>query len=386
MIVVRVPGDRHALTVVFAIVLMAGLIAGCAGGAGPGGGHSPPAGRTGPAVVSVSCRDASTDASMLQQAINASPVGSTILIGGRVCLLTRGLTLLADRSYAGGCMTGTVLRQDAPMAAVLASSSYVSNDSTTGGPLAIRDLTVRCDGKGQTDGIILVNWLVDVEHVRVGDCGGSGIVDSSVTADGSAITNTSVNSRFDDNFISDSGQYGFYVRDPRNAVTDGYLADNQIATSGADAVHLDNAAGWTVTGNNIYGVGQNAIYANRLYGSAISGNYIEDFGSAHTSGSWYGIEATAQGSIGSTITGNRVFCRCGGNGATTHVAIGITRVNSGTSYLAVSGNVVIGSGAGIGLLLSAGANRLIAALSGNVIVGVTTLRRQVGNVSVTAGT
>ena len=303
-----------------------------------------------------------------------------------MCLLTHGVTLLPDRAYTGGSTAGTVLRQDARMAAVLASSSYVGNDSATGGPLAIRDLTVDCNGTGQTDGIILVNWLVDVEQVRVRDCGGSGIVDSSVTADGSAITNTSVNSRFQDNFISGSGRYGFYVHDPRNAVTDGYLVDNQIATSGADAVHLDNAAGWTVTGNNIYGVGENAIYANRLYGTAIAENYIEDFGNGQRSGTWYGIEATAQGGIGSTITGNRVFCHCGGSGAATHVSIGITKVNSGTSYLAVSGNVIIGAGTGVGLLLSAGANRLMVGLSGNEIVGVRTLLRRVGNVSVTAGT
>src|SRR6266851_5713345 len=199
---------------------MASVLAGCTGGGAVGTGQRQSASQPGSAEIGVTCHDASSDAGMLQRAINASRAGSTIVIGGPVCLLTQGITLLPDRIYQGGSMTGTVLKQDAPMAAVLASSSYVGNDSTTGRPLAIRDLTVDCNGTGQTDGIILVDWLVDVEHVQVRACGGSGIVDSSVTANGSAITNTSVNSRFDDNFISGSGRYGFYVLDPRNAVTD----------------------------------------------------------------------------------------------------------------------------------------------------------------------
>lgn len=339
----------------------------------------------GPFWAHVSCHDDRSDAGALQRAIDASPRGATIAIGGQ-CMLTSSIRLLSDRSYTGSSATGTVLRQAAGMGFVLAADTYAHNLSATGDPLSIRDLTVACDGSGQTDGIIVLNWLADVEHVVVRNCGGSGIVDSSVTANGTPITNTSVNSRFENNFITNSGRYGFYVNDQQNSVTDGYLQGNQIAFSGADAIHLDDASGWTVTANHLYGVGQSAIYANRLFGTTISDNYIEDFGSKQRSGTWYGIEATAQGGIGSTISGNSVFNAHGLSSSASYVYIGITRVNSGTSYLAATGNVILGAGSGVGFLFSGGANRLVVASGGNAIAGVGTAIRRSGDVTVTRGT
>ena len=160
---------------------------------GPAGGIS---------IVHVTCKDRSTDAATLQRAINSSPVGAAIEFQGGTCLLTTGLTLLADRTYTGENTTGTVLQQDGSASYILASSAYVDNSTSTGDPLSIRDLTVACDGSGSTDGIILLNWQADVENVDVSDCGGSGIVDTNTNASGGAITNTSVNSRFDNNFIT----------------------------------------------------------------------------------------------------------------------------------------------------------------------------------------
>ena len=192
------------------------------------------------------------------------------------------------------------------MTYVLASAAYVGNLPTTGDPLAIRDLTVSCNGSGGTNGIVVLNWQADVEHVDVTGCGGSGIVDTNTTANGRAITNTSVNSSFDNNVITRSGEYGFEVSDSGNAVTDGFLDDNQIGPAARDAIHLGNAAGWVISGNHVYGDGQDGIYADRLFGTTISDNYVEDFGAEQDSGAWYGITATASGA-GSTIAGNKVF-------------------------------------------------------------------------------
>jgi len=364
-------------------------VAACSGGgqAGQAGhaGSSPVASPgSGPFWVQVTCHDRSSDAGRLQRAISDSSRGATIAIGGS-CLLTKGITLLSGRSYTGSGTTGTVLRQAAGMDYVLASDTYVDNASTTGDPLSIRDLTVACNGSGQTDGIIIVNWLADVEHVNVTGCGGSGIVDSSVTANGRSITNTSVNSRFENNFISGSGRYGFYVRDNGTSVTDGYLVNNQIASTSGDAIHLENAAGWTITGNHLYDVGQDALYASRLYGTTIADNYIEDFGRNQRSGTWYGIEGTAQGGTGSVIADNKVFNR-GENSGSRYVYVGVTQVNSGVSYLAVTGNVILGPGhGGVGLLFSSGSNHLVVTSNGNMIAGVGTSTRRSGSVSAGAG-
>jgi hypothetical protein len=337
------------------------------------------------ASVHVTCKDRSTDAVTLQRAIDSSPAGAAIEFQGGRCLLTTGLRLLGNRTYTGENTTGTVLQQAGSASYILASSAYLDNSTTTGDPLSIRDLTVSCDGSGNTDGIILLNWQADVENVNIRDCGGSGIVDTNINSNGRAITNTSVNSRFDNNFILNSGRYGFYVHDTGNSVTDGFLQDNQIASSGLDAVHLDNAAGWYISGNHLYRVGQNAINANRLFGTTISGNYIEDFGDLKTSQTWYGILGSVQDGFGSTIVGNKVFNSDPGLGAK-YVHIGITHVNSGTGHLSVTGNVIEGNrGSGIGILVSGGSNILEVSIYGNQIANVGSVLAKGRNVTLTSG-
>lgn len=337
-------------------------------------------------IVSISCSNSTSDAATLQHAINSSPAGATIQIAGGTCLLTSGISLPSDRTYAGESRTGTVLRQDAGMSYVLASDAYVDNSPTTGNPVAIRDLSVVCNGSGSTDGIIILNWQVDVTGVDVYGCGGSGIVDTNTTANGGAITNTSVNSRFDNNFISNSGRYGFEVYDSRNSVTDGYFDDNQVATSGDDAIHLDNSAGWQISGDHLYSDGQDGIYANRLSATEISGNYIEDFGFRQKSGTWYGIRGIAQGGRGSVIYDNMIYNDTGEVAGVRYVYAGITGVYYGTGHLSVTGNVILGvRPTDIGFFFAAGPNKLVVASSGNEVAGIGTANIDARNVTQTTG-
>jgi Right handed beta helix region len=347
-------------------VIVAAMIAGC----GSVATMSQPRSITS-SVVTATCTGSVSDAASLQRAINLSAVGSLIEIKGPVCLLVAGITFLGDRTYAGYSTTGTVLKQAGPMRYVLASAAYTASSRYAGEPVAIRDLTVQCNGSGSTNGIVVLNWQVNVQEVDVNDCGGSGIVDTNTTANGHAINNTSVNSRFDDNFISGSGRYGFFVQDSENSVTDGFLDGNQIASSGLDAIHLQNAAGWDVSGNHVYADSQNAIYADRLFGTTISNNYIEDFGATQRSGTWYGIVATVQGSIGSTIFNNKIFNDKGESPSARYIYLGVTGVNFGAGYLSVTGNVITGVQASdVGLSFNGGANKLVVASSGNQVANV----------------
>ena len=161
------------------------------------------------AAVVANCTDSASDAASLQRAIDSSSPGALIEIRGGVCLLDSGIVFLGDRTYAGGNTNGTILKQNRAMSYVLASQAYADNSSWTGDPVIIRDLTVQCNGSGHTNGIVVLNYLANVQEVNVNDCGGSGIVDTNSTANGRAIKNSSVNSRFDNNFIRNSGRYGF---------------------------------------------------------------------------------------------------------------------------------------------------------------------------------
>ena len=376
-----------------AALMAAAMIAGCSTAASvaePGQSASAhpagPIGRGLSSVVTAACTDTVSDAASLQRAIDTSAVGSTIEIKGPTCLLVSGITFLSDRTYTGYNTTGTVLKQDGAMAYVLGSYAYADNSSYTDDPVTIRNLTIECNGSANTDGIIVLNWQADVEGVDVNGCGGSGIVDTNTTANGRAIDNSSVNSRFDNNFISDSRDYGFEVHDTGNSVTDGFLDDNQIAQSGRDAIHLENAAGWDISGNNLYADSQSAIYANRMYGTTISNNYIEDFGVAQGSGTWYGIVATVQGSVGSTIFNNKISNQKSESQRTRYVYVFINGTNYGTGYVTVTGNVIVGTQASdVGLSFSGGSSKLVVASSGNVVANVGTVRSDSPGVTVAAG-
>jgi hypothetical protein len=273
------------------------------------------------------------------------------------------------------------------MSYVLASQAYAGNSSWTGDPVATRDLTVECNGSGSTNGVVVLNWQVDVEDIDVDGCGGSGIVDTNTTADGKAIENTSVNGRFDNNFISNSGRDGFEIFDSGNSVTDGFLDNNLIAYSGLDGIHLDNAAGWDISGNHLYGNSWNGISANRLYGTTISNNYIEDFGHKQTSETGSGITGTVQGGLGSTIFNNKIFNDHGESAGAKYIYLCITGTNYGTGYLSVTGNVIVGDqSSDVGLSFSGGSNKLIVASSGNEVAHVGTVNSHTSSATETAGT
>ena len=377
----------------------AALIAGCSSvatvsqPAQSASGH--PAVPTGPdlsspgqsSLVTVTCTNSVSDAVTLQRAIDSSAVGSLIEIKGPVCLLVRGITFLSDRTYTGYNTTGTILKQDGAMDYVLASQAYTDNSAYTDDPVTIRDLTIQCNSSGNTDGIIVLNWQADVEGVDVEDCGGSGIVDTNTTANGHAINNTSVNSRFDNNFISDSHGYGFEVQDSDNSVTDGFFDNNEVAQSGLDAIHLENAAGWNITGNNLYLDSRNGIYADRLFRTTISDNHVEDFGVTQSSGTWYGIVGTVQGGgVGSTISNNNISNDMTEGHGARYIYFCITRTNYGTGYLSVTGNVIVGvRTSDVGLSFSGEPNKLVVASSGNEVSNVGTLKRNAPSVTETSG-
>jgi hypothetical protein len=333
----------------------------------------------------VSCSNSPSDAGRIQHTIDVSKAGAVIEISG-TCFLTRGITLLGHRNYTGDGRTVTVLQQAADMAYVMASATFVNNNSTTGSPLTIQQLTIACSGRGQTDGMVILNWQADVHDVNVSNCGGSGIVDTSQTSDGRTITNTSVNSWFVDNSISGSGDNGFRVIDNGNAVTDGYLVDNQISSSRGSAIEMANVAGWRISGNHLYNDMTNGIIMQRMYGTTISGNYIEDFASRQTAGTWYGIAGSVQNGNGSTIYGNNVFNDAGESGHARHVYIAIIGTNAGTGHVSVTGNVITGaSKSDIALSFNGAGHNLIVALSGNVVSNVGTIAQNSGSVHISAG-
>ena len=333
------------------------------------------------------------DAAAINAAIAGSPEGAEIVIRGP-CLINQTIRLLGQRSYRGESRAGTVLKQadDANLSALVASDRYLDNDEYTGTPVAVRHLTL--DGnranntRVQTAGLVLRSWLSVVEDVTISNMGGDGLRLTSRSANGTGLKNSEVNGRISGNFIRDSGRYGVFIEDEGNSVTDWTLSDNWIADSGVDGIHMDNAAGWVIERNHIYGVPHHAIHAHRLFATSICDNYIEGFGETTDPGTWCGIDAIVQGGAASTIANNRIFNFGGEKEPGSIYRYLSVSVNYGKGMVIVTGNAIRGAGTprGTGLYYTAADKlALTVASTGNAIEDVNTPRFIDARVSVSAG-
>ena len=354
---------------------------GCLAALTAGGSASPTS------VVDVTCANTAADAKTLNTAIAGSQPGDAVHIHGR-CQVTDTIVLLGDRSYLGDSRTGTVIRQadGANLQAVVASDSWMNNASGTGRPVRLAHLAIdgnRAANKG-THALVIRSWLTTIEDIQVRSAPGDGIQLTSLGRDGkTGLSSTQVNGRLSNVFITGSNGHGLRVLDPGNAVTDWDLLDSWIASSGLSAIQMDNAAGWKILGNHVYGVQQHAIYAHRCWGTTIQNNYVEGFGSAGgEANTWYGIACTVQGGTASVISENKVF-RLGAKAAGLpgrFIYVGVPQVNYGAGMLNVVNNVIRGAGGpqDVGLSYQAGKGDGLQVVSANNNVQSVAVPRAVG--------
>lgn len=333
-------------------------------------------------AVVIYCDNKLSDADKINNTILSSPEGSEIVICGE-CLINETVRLIQNRSYRGQHRSGTILKQadNANLVAIAASSGFLDNNPYTDGPVSITNL--RFEGnkenniEAMTAGLIIRSWLTIVEDLHIQNMPGDGLRLTNLSSDDIGLQSTQVNGRIVNNFITGSGGHGIFIEDSQNAVTDWILSDNWIASSGKDGIHLENAAGWFIERNHIYGVPQNAIYANRLYASSISNNYIESFGDSKISGTWCGIYADIQGGAASSIVNNRIMnFKKDKNPNSEYRYLSLT-VNYDTAMIIVSGNIIRSKGVdrGIGLYFDAPETTNMQVMSyGNLIEGVVTKR------------
>jgi hypothetical protein len=330
-------------------------------------------------VVSVTCTDTTSDAATLNTAISGSAVGAQIQIHG-TCLVNNTIVLYPDRSYLGDSRTGTVIQQanGTNLPALLASQGWTTNSSYADNPITIAHMTLNGNSQSNsgTNVLVIRSWLTTIDDVKVEYAPVDGIQFTSLSQSGTALSNSIENSRVSNVFITNSGANGFHVIDPNgNAVTDSDVVDSWIANSGQSAITMDNAAGWKLRGNHLYGVQQNAIYAQNCFGTAIESNYIEDFGDAGGS-TYYGIACTLQGGVGSVIANNKVFMFATEKSSGTFIYIGVPWVNYGAGILNVLDNVIVGANTSndTGLSYQATGTKTMSVLSSNNVQSVQTSR------------
>lgn len=313
----------------------------------------------------VRCKNNVHDDEKINRRIERSQEGDEIIFDGQ-CLIDAPIKLLGNRGYRGGSRTGTTITQadGANLDAMFASDSYLDNSSFTGRGVSLRAMTIDANGANNPnahDAVVLRSWQTTLEDVQIENATRHGVRLTNLSANGTPLENTQVNGRLAQLQINDSGGSGIYVEDTGNSVTDWQLEDTYIAGTGGDGIHMDNAAGWMINGNHIYGVdGDHALYANRLFGTSIADNYIEGF-------SKIGILGLAQGSAASTVSGNRIFDFDGGP-VDAYLRI---QGNYDDPLVVVNGNAIEGEGNGIGLdYLKGNAVHMTVTSTGNLVTKV----------------
>jgi hypothetical protein len=344
-------------------------------------------------VVSVSCKDNTSDAATLNAAISGSAAGAQIQIHG-TCLVNQTVVLYPSRSYLGDSRTGTVIQQanGANLSALVASQGWVTNSSTADAPVTVAHMTLNGNSQNNngTTALVIRSGQTTIEDMEIKYAPADGIQFTSTSQNGTAISTAMVHSRVSNVFVTNSGANGIHVIDPGNAVTDSDALDSWIALSGKSAIAMDNAAGWKLRGNHLYGVQQNAIYAQGCFGTMIEGNYVEDFGDAGGA-TYYGIACTIQGATngsgaGSVIAKNKVFQLRSEPASGTWIYIGVPSVSSGIGILNVVDNVVVGANTNndIGLSYLAGSGLTMLVQSENNVNAVHTGRILGAGVTVAA--
>jgi len=332
------------------------------------------------AQVNVTCTNTIADAVRLNTAIENSHSGDRIQIHG-TCLLNATIVLLGDRTYEGDSRTGTIFRQasGSNLPALLASDSWNDDWTYTGDPIRIAQLTLdgNSSANSATNALVIRSWLTVIEDIQVENAPADGMQITSLSKNGVGLKGSEVNGHISNVFVTNSGATGIHVVDPGNSVTDWSLLDSWVAYSGQSAIYMDNAAGWTVRGNHVYGIQQHAIFANRCWATSIDENYIEDFGGSGGSNTWYGIACTVGGGAASVISGNKVFMFTKEPPSGDFVFIGVPQVNYGTGVMNVVGNTILGANGrhdtGLSYLLNGG-NGLEVLSSNNDVQAVHTPR------------
>lgn len=289
------------------------------------------------------------DSGAIQAAINASAAGNIIWFPAGTYGVGATLQLKDSRAYLGTARGGVTIKQlsSTNLDAVVATDSWYSNSTSTNSEITIGHLKVDGNKAGQTSGaghgLVLRTWDSLVSDVEVKNARGDGIRIANESRNSTLLSNTCVNTTVRDFFVHDCDGAGIRCIDGGNNITDWTLKDGWVANSGTYGIRIDNASGWRVENLHTYGNQLNAIQLNRCFGTRVEGNYVEDFGKAGASTTYYGIVAFVQGDATTTIVGNTVhfFGSLPASGNFTFIRV---EGNYDTPVAAVVGNTVRGTG------------------------------------------
>ena len=308
------------------------------------------------------------------------PAG-TYLVGTTLQIPNNDVTLIGDGIYE----TTVKMKNATNLAAIITSFGWgASSAGSSTLPVVIRGITFDGNTSNQSSGAGHC-MVLQSSYSYIRDCSfqngrGDGLRFDYFGANGTShISNTAVENRVFECQFRNNGGNGLNVSDSSgNTFTDGWV-NNCVSQGNTIGITVGASAGWHITGNHIYGSAQDAIQMIRPFMTKVNGNYVEDWGTGATSGSWAAIDLSIanDGGAGSSVIGNVInLNNPAGNAASHLTGISIGAASGDNSTASVVGNVLNASDntvpanyQAIAIFNQNSASITTAVVSGNTIFG-----------------
>jgi len=356
----------------------------------------------------------------IQNAVNAANAYAKIF-GGAVVYWPVGIYTVSDTivlpstqniyamCYEGDGEEFTIIQQAAGsnLNAIMAHADWINEISPAFGSMVqIRHLSFKgqpSQTAGLGHGVVLQSFWSDIEYCTFQNTAGDALrLDSK-----SILGNVTLSSTLIENHIlrCQFRAYkgcGINSSDTAGLLTDGWVEDCIFTTTAGTAtafpsLKVDSSAGWDIERNHFYGSPGSAIQASRPWQTRIAGNYVENWGSTTTVGTYCAIDCVNgfvnDGGFGSVITQNVCYLNTApGNAGNFLAGIGSQATNGGQAHLAIGNNVlfcglVSGNANCFGIILwnQNSGSATFASLAGNSIIGGTNWGGGYYNISANGG-
>jgi hypothetical protein len=249
------------------------------------------------------------DSTAIQTCINASMDDSIIFFPPGTYVVGTVIQLPGKRSYLGTNNSTIKMKDGANLVAVVASQAWITNESTSGNPIIITNITIDANSSNNLSGhgIVLMNYNSIMRECTVQNCVNNGIMISSVNQSGSAISNTCVENRLESCKVSNCLGHGIYGRDINGKLIDGYIDSCIVSDATLDAIRIERSTGFFVSRNYCYDNQASGISLSNCYSTFVIDNKIDGYGQDVSGNDFIsGIEITAIGPHPTIVSGNNI--------------------------------------------------------------------------------
>lgn len=241
----------------------------------------------------------------------------------------------------------TVIQAVGALSTVICSHGWLENTQVTPAlGVNISDLQVNGNGTA-VRGIVLQTFDSVIENVSVENTTFAGLQFSVLGIGGVvAVVSDAPNNRVISCSFNNTGSYGIRTAESggSDVFTDGFIADCSLAGATVAAICVQQAAGWLISGNHLYGLSQHGMQVGGMDNTRIVGNEIETWGSSAVASTYRAIDGWTFpqfGVNGSVISGNSMWCLTApGNAASSIEGINLAVEAGQSAVFAVIGNTL----------------------------------------------